>query len=62
MNARDLSPEAQFAFAAFLSMEIRRHEQDIKNARADLLRLKEMGVDIDHLPDWGFVTTELGFA
>lgn len=58
ISALDLSPEAQFAFAVFLSMEIRRHEQDIRNAKADLIRLKEMGVDIDHLPDWGFVVTD----
>ena len=63
MNARDLSPEARFAFACFLKAEINRHIKDIENAKMDLMRLKEMGVDVGAAYDMGFVTTEeLGFA
>lgn len=65
ISAYELSPAEQRAFAMFLKMEIRRHKTDIANAEADLGRLKAMGVDIDNLPDLGFVTTEeqpLGFA
>ena len=58
MNARDLSPEAQFAFACFLKAEINRHIKDIENAKKDLLRLKEMGVKVDEAFDMGFVVTD----
>ena len=63
--AKDLSPDAQFAFACFLKAEINRHQKDIDNAYADLERLKELGVNVDTAFDMGFVTTEempLGFA
>jgi fructose-1,6-bisphosphatase/sedoheptulose 1,7-bisphosphatase-like protein len=63
IQAKDLSPDAQFAFACFLIAEKNRHYKDIDNADKDLKRLKEMGVDVDKAYDMGFVTTEeLGFA
>ncbi len=58
INAKDLSPEAQFAFACFLKAEINRHRKDIENAERDLERLRDMGVDVDLAFDMGFVTTE----
>lgn len=58
ISAASLSPAERSAFAMFLKMEIRRHKTDIENAEADLGRLKAMGVDVDNLPDLGFVTTE----
>ena len=57
INAKDLSPEAQFAFACFLKAEINRHRKDIENAERDLERLRDMGVDVDLAFDMGFVTT-----
>lgn len=65
INAKDLSPDAQFAFACFLKAEINRHYTDIDNAEKDLRQLKKMGVDVDLAYDMGFVTTEepeLGFT
>jgi len=56
--AKDLSPDAQFAFAIFQCKEKARHLQDVANIDADLERLRKLGVDVDNLPDWGFVTTE----
>ena len=58
INAKDLSPDAQFAFACFLKAEINRHRKDIENAERDLERLRDMGVDVDLAFDMGFVTTE----
>lgn len=57
MYARDLSPEAAFAFACFLKAEINRHRKDIENAERDLERLRDIGVDVDLAFDMGFVTT-----
>jgi hypothetical protein len=56
--AKDLSPDAQFAFACFIVAECNRHQKDIDNGKADLERLREMGVDVDRAYDMGFVTTE----
>jgi len=58
INAKYLSPDAQFAFACFLVAEINRHKKDIENAERDLERLRDMGVDVDLALDVGFVTTE----
>ena len=58
INAKDLSPEARFAFACFLAAEINRHIRDIEDIRQDLERLQKMGVDICKVFDMGFVTTE----
>ena len=49
INAKYLSPDAQFAFACFLVAEINRHKKDIENAKRDLERLREMGVDVARL-------------
>jgi hypothetical protein len=62
--AKDLSPAERRAMATFLSMEKRRHEKDIMQIDADLARLEKLGVYLEGLPDWVFVTTEepeLGF-
>lgn len=56
MNASDLSDAERRALAIFLKMEIMRHEDDISNAKEDLQCLKKLGVDVDSLPDWGFVS------
>jgi len=58
--AKDLSPDAQFAFAVFQCKEKARHLKDVANIEADLERLRAMGVDVDLAAkvDWGFVTTE----
>ena len=63
MNARDLSPEARFAFAVFQHKEKRRHQKDILAIDIDLENLRLMGVDVDKAAevDMPFVTTELGF-
>lgn len=58
INAKDLSPEAQFAFACFLKAEINRHAADIGNALHDLDALRQIGVDVKAARDIGFVTTE----
>ena len=64
MNARDLSPEAQFAFAVFQVKEKRRHQKDILAIDIDLENLRQMGVDVDKAEefDMPFVTTEMGFV
>jgi hypothetical protein len=54
-NAKELNPDQQIAFAAFLKMEIRRHEKDIQNALRDLDELRLLGVPVDEAPDFGFV-------
>lgn len=56
--AKDLSPSERKAMAVFLSMEKRRHEKDILQIESDLQRLRKLGVDLDNLPDWGFVSCE----
>jgi hypothetical protein len=64
--AKDLSPDAQFAFAVFQHKEKARHLQDVEKIEADLERLRAIGVDVDLAAtvDMGYVTTEpeLGFA
>lgn len=58
INAKYLSPDAQFAFACFLKAEINRHVTDIGNALHDLHALRQLGVDVEKASDIGFVTTE----
>ena len=60
IQAKDLSPDAQFAFALFQIKEKKRHQEDIAKIDADLARLRDMGVDVDlaETVDMGFVTTE----
>ena len=55
VNAKDLSPDQQFAFAAFLKQEALRHKKDIDNAMRDLEALRDLGVDVDKARPLGFV-------
>lgn len=59
IQAKDLSPDAQFAFALFQIKERKRHQEDIAKIDADLANLRKMGVDVDlaETVDMGFVTT-----
>ena len=56
MNADDLTQTERRAFVIFLKMELRRHLKDVRQIRKDLANIhKYYGIDIDVLPDYGFV-------
>ena len=57
MKASELNLSERRCMAIFLTMEMKRHAKDIEVIKQDLENLKKMGVDIDNLPDWGFVST-----
>ena len=56
MNADDLTQTERRALAIFLKMELRRHLKDVRQIREDLDNIhKYYGIDIEALPDYGFV-------
>lgn len=56
MDASVLSFEERRAMAIFLKMEKNRHAKDIRAIEKDLDYLRSLGVDVDNVPNWGFVS------